>query len=197
MLRKAVGPLRDLGRLILLIPLTFWVLAASVPIASTQEPSAKHVEAFAKPSRPVQSTQSQATDELRSITVEFEMNAGDEGVLVMGGDESELFSLDVIDGRLVWTYQCIFQERPDRAVSDRMKSGTMRLRLEFDSVQSADLGRHRSGRMFINGDIVHLTGRNDEGADFDPKEIPSNVPAPDFSFTGKIYRVVINENSKP
>ena len=126
---------------------------------------------------------SNAVQEATVITVDFEMTSGDEGILVTGGDDSERYSLAVKSGRLIWLYACIFQSDVSITLSDVLPTGLISVRYEFGPLQSLSRGRHRQGKLFVNGRL------------FDKS---SNLPQPDSffdsighgpSFTGRIQRL--------
>jgi len=86
-----------------------------------------------------------------AIVVEFEMVPDGEGVLVSGGNSSEVYTLEVISGRAIWKYECIFLKDALISVSEPLPTGPITVRFEFGPPQPVMLGQHSRGRMFING----------------------------------------------
>jgi len=138
--------------------------------ASMQEPGmALRRQSIPAPwTNSIQANGTQAEQELASFDIEFEMRPGDSGVLLVGGDDSETFTLWVRNGRAVWMYQGVFQSETASIESGYLPAGLVKVRFEFAPEQSVEAGRHRIGSLFVNGDFV---GRI----------LPSNCPVPDNS----------------
>jgi len=60
---------------------------------------------------------------LLSITVDFDMGPGDEGLLFVVGNESEVFKLYVKNGSLVWTHDYVLRESIIAISSDYLPTG--------------------------------------------------------------------------
>jgi hypothetical protein len=88
------------------------------------------------------------------ISVEFEMHPGDEGVLVMGGTELRTFSLDVRNGRVVWTYKYALEESVVTTSSESLPPGLISLRFELDSELGNNIDKRGTGKLYLNGKVV-------------------------------------------
>ena len=140
---------------------------------------------------------------LISFDVEFEMGPGREGLLIVGGGESETFALYVRQGRAVWSYQGIFQRSADSIISARLPAGLVRLRFEFDPEQSAEFGRHRMGSFFVNGEFAGRIGEMEcspsaclRGSTAEENAGPQIEDLiPEFTFTGEVTKVATNQGA--
>lgn len=122
-----------------------------------------------------------------AVTVELEMEPGDEGVLISGGTYSEGYRLEVSGGRMVWIYECAFSKQLTVTVSDPVSSGLVRVRYEFGPEQPTTQGKHRIGKMYVNGRVVEHT------ESLAVPESDRNLLCSGFSFTGRIKRISFDE----
>jgi len=129
---------------------------------------------------------------LLSITVDFDMGPGDEGLLLVGGDDSEVFRLYVKNGKLVWTHDYVLRESIIIISSDHLPTGPIHARCEFDSLSASDASRTGDGKLLVNGQIVGPTPRNSP-SHVTPVRPQSDTGAPEDSFTGTIRRVALEQ----
>jgi len=132
-----------------------------------------------------------AKNEAFAIVVEFEMEPGGEGVLVSGGNSSEIYTLEVISGRAMWKYECIFLKDALISVSEPLPAGPVIVRFEFGLPQPTMLGQHANGKMFVNGQAAlgptkFLMEEQERDAFFSPA-----------SFTGAVRSIRIEEIPAP
>lgn len=124
------------------------------------------------------------------------MSPGDSGMLIVGGDELETFALYVESGRLVGTYQNIFQDSAFSLQSDELPMGVVSARFELGPADTAAPSRHRRGSLFVNGRCMGHTPLIEYSIALDAmnsrvaaRQSLENL-APTHTFTGKIRNVV-------
>ena len=176
--------LRNRLRAALLVPVVMATIAAPggcVPSHTALPRSGQRHEI-------VSSTPPSEQTEMTALDVDFEVGPGNEGVLVTGGDYAESYSLEVRDGRVVWLYSCVLLDRTVMKASDRLPQGRVHVRYEFGPEQPAVYGKHRKGKLFINGKLV-----SDESTMVMNQGSP-DLPSCGFTYTGKIQRVVVRDS---
>jgi len=129
---------------------------------------------------------------LLSITVDFDMKAGDEGLLLAGGNDSEAFRLYVKNGRLVWAHDYVLRESFIVIASAHLPAGPIHARCEFDSVPANDASQTGNGRLIVNGQIVGQVTHNIP-RHFTRCHPQKLVGASDDSFTGAIKKITLEQ----
>jgi len=131
-----------------------------------------------------------------AFDVEFEMHRGDSGVLLLGGNDFEIFALYVQTGRAILAYQNFFQGKAVTLTSDDLPAGTVKLQFELGPVERIGLERRRKVRMFVNGacldrtPLIEYSIADDDGVK--PRvgtEEGIETLLPDYTFTGEIRSV--------
>jgi len=130
---------------------------------------------------------------LSSLTVEFDMAAGDEGVLLAGGNDSELFKLYVKNGRLVWTHEYVLRKAVETISSDCLPIGHVRVRYELRPESFTAGSQLEGGKLIINGLTVHPPAEN-ESSRIEAQHLQErDASPPQTSFTGKIRSVAFEQ----
>src|SRR5690242_7190823 len=116
-----------------------WIMALLAPVASASLPRQNLTHGLYRQQSVSldQREKTAALDRLISITVDFEMSAGDEGMLVQGGNDSESYSLEVRSGRLIAIYKRTLLDAIID-VSGRLPTGPVTARYEFGAEPSID-----------------------------------------------------------
>jgi len=126
------------------------------------------------------------TDQRLSMTVDFDMADGEEGVLLMASRPSEAFVLYVESGKAILRYRYVLDSSDLVISSGPLPLGHVRLRFEFSPKPSSYEGRPGRVDLFVNDSEVTPnagTVKAEGGAEHDDAIL-------DRTFTGKITSVV-------
>jgi hypothetical protein len=142
---------------------------------------------FAQPVRPA----AHADGGALSLTIQFNMAEGDEGVLVIAGSQSEAFALYVSGGRLIFRYQHILDKSPSHRISSALRPGDVRVRYEFDPESMRNFKKRGNGRLWVNDtQVIGMPKTISKPAAYDRDTILQHT------FTGTITGVTF-ENGVP
>jgi hypothetical protein len=166
------------------------LLLALLPImfASTESRSVIQRDILQTPLAQTKSREANKASKLPAVTVEFEMNPGDEGALISWGNESESYILEIRGARVILTYGCFFQDEAIIKVSEKLHPGRSTVRYEFGAEQA---GCHPVGSLFANGKLVEHSGASSTA------ESSQDPLTTGMSYTGTITRVAFSERTAP